>query len=475
MCRKKQLERTGRAPATETSQQVAPPIVHQVLRSIGQPLDPRTREFMESRFGEDFSQVRVHHNAQAAESVRAVDARAYTVGNDVVFGEARYAPQSRESQLLLSHELAHTIQQRGTHKSAPGETIPMGSPDSIQEREAESAERSSRKPFSRATAGGKTLQRKKWDTLPVYEERPDILAASSPEGLTARIARCIGIWETNRGGNDPAPRESALDTVAGVHASMATIEQATMPYAITQLKTHQELRDQASPPLTMKELNDADARCVAVVTLLGLVATASAAGQTAAAFTTANAAAITATGLTNGDVQTMFSAVTLKATLATAHTSAEAAETTAKTAAAAAGKTPKKQASEGRKAKQKSVSDAIAAISAADRLGLGEGSLKAYINKPTNWGENRAGWQRKAVNAMTGDVGRRIESVAVSGSGTALAIPAIRSRVDKQLAKKPVPNKEQIVKTVAQQNNPGEANYGQHVWEIYDRLYPSET
>ena len=54
----------------------------------------------------------------------------------------------------------------------------------------------------------------------------------SPSDLITRIARCIGIYETNRGGDEPAPKESALDTVSGVHASMATIEQATMPYAV---------------------------------------------------------------------------------------------------------------------------------------------------------------------------------------------------------------------------------------------------
>jgi hypothetical protein len=97
--------------------------------------------------------------------------------------------------------------------------------------------------------------------------------------------------------------------------------------------------------------------------------------------------------------------------------------------------------------------------------------LKAYTNKPANWGENRAGWQRKAVAAMPNDIGGRIEAVAVSDKGTALAIPTIKTRVNAELAKKPVPTLGNIVKTVAQQNNPGEAGYGDHVWETYQRLY----
>jgi hypothetical protein len=124
-------------------------------------------------------------------------------------------------------------------------------------------------------------------------------------------------------------------------------------------------------------------------------------------------------------------------------------------------------------AKQKSVTDSIAAISAPDRLGLGEASLKAYINKPSNWGENRAGWQRKAVASMPNNVGTRIEAVSVMDAGTALAIPVIKSRVSTELAKTPVPTEEDIVKTVAQQNNPGEKDYGLHAWQTYQRLYPT--
>src|SRR5262245_53254386 len=68
-----------------------PPIAHNVLRAPGQPLDTTTRAFMEPRFGRDFSQVRVHASTQAAESARAVNALAYTVGNDIAFAEGRYA------------------------------------------------------------------------------------------------------------------------------------------------------------------------------------------------------------------------------------------------------------------------------------------------------------------------------------------------------------------------------------------------
>lgn len=103
---------TLEAELTEpSSPRFAPPIVHEVLRSPGQPLDSATRAFMEPRFGCDFGQVRVHTGAKAAESARAVTSLAYTFGHDIVFGAGQYKPGSTEGRLLLGHELTHTMQQ----------------------------------------------------------------------------------------------------------------------------------------------------------------------------------------------------------------------------------------------------------------------------------------------------------------------------------------------------------------------------
>jgi hypothetical protein len=89
----------------------APTIVHEVLNSPGRPLEPAARSTMERGFGRDFAAVRVHTDARAAASARAVDAHAYTVGSDVVFAEGRHAPETVEGRLLLAHELAHVVQQ----------------------------------------------------------------------------------------------------------------------------------------------------------------------------------------------------------------------------------------------------------------------------------------------------------------------------------------------------------------------------
>jgi hypothetical protein len=74
-------------------------------------LDTSTREFMETRFGFDFSIVRVHTGTQAAASARSVNSLAYTVGNDIVFGEAQYMPYTLQGKKLLAHELTHVVQQ----------------------------------------------------------------------------------------------------------------------------------------------------------------------------------------------------------------------------------------------------------------------------------------------------------------------------------------------------------------------------
>jgi len=93
------------------SAETVPPIVHEVLRSPGAPLDASTRTFMEPRFGHDFSNVRIHTDAKAADSARAVNALAYTVGRDVVFGTSQYRPWTSNGQRLMAHELTHVLQQ----------------------------------------------------------------------------------------------------------------------------------------------------------------------------------------------------------------------------------------------------------------------------------------------------------------------------------------------------------------------------
>lgn len=96
---------------TRDGAQTAPPIVHSVLQALGQPLDTEARKFMESRFGHDFSSVRVHNDTQAAESTRGLHALGYTVGRHIIFGAGQYSPRTPAGRRLLAHELTHVLQQ----------------------------------------------------------------------------------------------------------------------------------------------------------------------------------------------------------------------------------------------------------------------------------------------------------------------------------------------------------------------------
>lgn len=94
------------------------PAIQNVLPSPGQPLDAATRSFMEPRFGQDFNGVQVHVGSEAAESARAVNARAYTVGRNVVFGTGEYSPNSYSGRKLFAHELTHVVQQNHDQQSS---------------------------------------------------------------------------------------------------------------------------------------------------------------------------------------------------------------------------------------------------------------------------------------------------------------------------------------------------------------------
>ncbi len=134
--KKKSATTMRRKVAGRNSVATAPSIVHEALRSPGQPLDAATRAFFEPRFGHAFQNVRVHTDARAAESARAVDAFAYTAGQDIVFAEGVYQPGTTEGRRLLAHELVHTVQQYHTGHPESAETK-LSDPKDLLEHQAE--------------------------------------------------------------------------------------------------------------------------------------------------------------------------------------------------------------------------------------------------------------------------------------------------------------------------------------------------
>ena len=99
------------------------------LRGGGQPLSENDRAYFEPRFGRDFSQVRVHADTRGAESARAVNARAYTVGRDVAFESGEYTPGTSEGKKLIAHELTHVVQQSANEMSHASNSALSGTVD----------------------------------------------------------------------------------------------------------------------------------------------------------------------------------------------------------------------------------------------------------------------------------------------------------------------------------------------------------
>lgn len=138
----------------DTATGLAPPIVDEVLRSPGRPLEADARTEMEAQLGHDFSRVRVHDDSRAGDSARQVHARAYTVGASIVFGPGQYAPRSPEGRRLLAHELAHVLQQRNV--APPPAQLTVAPADGPGEHEANIAAATSTSD-DRSSAGGRPI------------------------------------------------------------------------------------------------------------------------------------------------------------------------------------------------------------------------------------------------------------------------------------------------------------------------------
>lgn len=132
------LQRAAGNDATAELIESAGSPVHAAIAGGGHPLAADVRSDMERRLGHDFGDVRVHTGAAADDSAAAVQARAYTVGNHVVFGRDGYDPHSRQGRHTLAHELTHVVQQRqGPVDGRPvGDGVSVSDPDDPYEREA---------------------------------------------------------------------------------------------------------------------------------------------------------------------------------------------------------------------------------------------------------------------------------------------------------------------------------------------------
>lgn len=151
-----------------------PSSVANTISSPGRSMDSPTRSFMESRFGRDFSGVRIHTGPSAAQSARDINAKAYTAGNHIAFDDGQYQPNTVGGRHLLAHELAHTVQQQGLQKM--GSSIDRGPSDPLEieaDRVANAVMTGNPVALSSGTNPGLVISRRDWSTEPI------------PPGLTA--------------------------------------------------------------------------------------------------------------------------------------------------------------------------------------------------------------------------------------------------------------------------------------------------
>jgi hypothetical protein len=169
-------------------------VVSDVLAEAGDDLDESTRRFMESQLGHDFRRVRVHTNARASESARAVNALAYTVGTDIVFASGSYQPHTHSGRHLIAHELVHTLQQNSQPRGQQPK-LEIGEENDEFEREADRiADQAMRRGFTSAvplpppqlpaSSIAPLIQRAASDATPAQSEgNPDSESATPEPGL----------------------------------------------------------------------------------------------------------------------------------------------------------------------------------------------------------------------------------------------------------------------------------------------------
>lgn len=190
----------------------APGSVNNVLSGSGRPLASALRQDMEQRFGHDFSRVRVHSDATAEQSARELNALAYTVDHNIVFGAGQFNPHAHEGRRLLAHELTHVVQQTGGGGSATGPI--QTSPSATIQRAPIGSEREhgSTLPYREATNLNKCIQIMGEKNAAFC--RSEVLGEEEP-GLTPwvpPVSQSPGTGGPSGGGGSPLPMSGSGKT-----------------------------------------------------------------------------------------------------------------------------------------------------------------------------------------------------------------------------------------------------------------------
>lgn len=244
----------------EESTEGDPFLVNHALSATGQPLDTATRSFMEPRFGHDFSQVRIHTDERAAESAQGINALAYTVGSDIVFGSGQYAPETNAGQRLLAHELTHVVQQRsglvagqaianGWSISDPSDSFEQEAdriadqvltarPDPILRpfRAESAAPESTETESAAAEIAEAEITRTNIARMPITIQRCGATPCNCSEeeraayvGESSRSRHVYQIQRQDGGGGPTGPQENFEDCDAGMQSMIQNATQAAQP------------------------------------------------------------------------------------------------------------------------------------------------------------------------------------------------------------------------------------------------------
>jgi hypothetical protein len=223
-CEQKRMTVQRRATG-QSDPSTVPQIVHEVLRSPGQPLDADTRASVEPRFGHSFANVRVHTDERAAASAQTLDSLAYTTGDHIVFAAGRYSPGTPEGKKLLEHEAAHIAHQAHNGSSRPG----VAPTESAAEQRAQAASGSALAGFAKGRAFKKPVSFGDWG--PTWEIHTQKAKHQDPKiktlGTTAHTGEVeapfpeppVGVVEVRTGEEIELPNGARLPNVIALKYS----------------------------------------------------------------------------------------------------------------------------------------------------------------------------------------------------------------------------------------------------------------
>jgi hypothetical protein len=237
-CAEKRETMVQRQTTSQAGTGGVPPVVHDVLRSSGEPLAAETRAFMEPRFGQDFNQVRIHTDEKAEESARVLNALAYTVGDEVVVGAGQYAPSTNQGKRLLAHELAHVVQQRGGEVR---HTLEVGSADGPLERQADAAAETVLRGETLPTAQAAPLAIQRQDGADEYDTPPDQESEAD--------------WVHDGWATPPVEAPDAIGELSDTQAAEADAEAAVVEEDETPVQVEDQVPAVVGPELGVIEMD----------------------------------------------------------------------------------------------------------------------------------------------------------------------------------------------------------------------------